>query len=63
MPVTTLIEKCNDWHKSPIADVWDGSIVSSAALRRDLVDLISDVKKTCDSNRVHTISGTTMAHT
>lgn len=63
VPVTALIENCNDWHKSTIADVWDGSIVSSAALRRDLVDLISDVKHTCDNNRVHIISGTTMAHT
>ena len=37
VPVTTIIERCDNWHKSAIADVWDGSIISSTVLRRDLV--------------------------
>ncbi|KAL2072886.1 hypothetical protein VTL71DRAFT_12229 [Oculimacula yallundae] len=58
VPVTTIIERCDNWHKSAIADRWDGSIISSAVLRRDLAHLIAEVKKTCDSNR---ISGNTIA--
>jgi hypothetical protein len=37
MPMTPLIETCDHWHISDIADTWDDSIVSSAVLRRDLV--------------------------
>ncbi|TVY82488.1 Satratoxin biosynthesis SC1 cluster transcription factor SAT9 [Lachnellula suecica] len=58
VPVTPLIETCDDWHRCQIIDVWDGSLVSSAVLRRDLVDLISNVKKSCDSNRIQSINGT-----
>ncbi|KAH7363769.1 hypothetical protein BKA65DRAFT_121581 [Rhexocercosporidium sp. MPI-PUGE-AT-0058] len=58
VPLTTIIERCDNWHKSAIADIWDGSIVSSAVLRRDLANLISEVKKTCDSNQ---IGGNTIA--
>lgn len=58
VPLTTLIERCNDWHKSAIADIWDGSIISSTVLRRDLATLISEVKKTCDSR---IISGNSIA--
>ncbi|KAH6671149.1 hypothetical protein B0J14DRAFT_564839 [Halenospora varia] len=57
VPVTPLIETCDDWHRCSIADVWDGSIVSSTILRRDLVDLIANVKKACDSNRTTNVSG------
>jgi hypothetical protein len=35
--MTPLLETCDEWHDSDIADVWDGSIISSAVLRRDLV--------------------------
>jgi len=59
VPVTTIIERCDNWHKSAIADVWDGSIISSTVLRRDLSILISEVKKTCDTDR---ISGNSIAH-
>ncbi|KAK0124703.1 hypothetical protein ONS95_009646 [Cadophora gregata] len=52
VPVTTIIERCDNWHKSAIADTWDGSIISSTVLRRDLATLISEVKKTCDSQIV-----------
>lgn len=37
VPMTPLIETCDHWHISGIADTWDESIVSSAVLRRDLV--------------------------
>lgn len=53
VPLTTIIERCDNWHKSAIADIWDGSIISSAVLRRDLATLISEVKKTCDSYRIN----------
>ncbi|EPE28174.1 hypothetical protein GLAREA_04965 [Glarea lozoyensis ATCC 20868] len=47
VPVTPLIETCDEWHRCSIADIWDNSIVSSTVLRRDLVTLISEVKKAC----------------
>ena len=37
VPVTPIIEHCDNWNRCSISDVWDGSIVSSAVLRRDLV--------------------------
>jgi hypothetical protein len=37
VPIGPLIESCDTWHISDIADRWDGSIVSAAVLRRDLV--------------------------
>lgn len=37
VPMTPLIESCDHWHISGMADIWDESIVSSAVLRRDLV--------------------------
>lgn len=50
VPLTALIERCDGWHHSAIADVWDGSIVSSAVLRRNLATLITQVKQACDSS-------------
>lgn len=47
MPITPLVKTCDNWHKSEIADTWDGSIIASAVMRRDLVDLIEDVKERC----------------
>lgn len=35
--MSPLIESCDSWHLSDLADRWDGSIVSVAVLRRDLV--------------------------
>ncbi|OBT70993.1 hypothetical protein VF21_09883 [Pseudogymnoascus sp. 05NY08] len=43
-----LVETCDQWHISDIADTWDQSIISSAVMRRDLVTLIADIKSTCD---------------
>lgn len=35
--MSQLIENCDHWHLCELADRWDGSIVSVAVLRRDLV--------------------------
>lgn len=37
LPMSPLIESCDQWHLNELADRWDGSIVSVAVLRRDLV--------------------------
>lgn len=37
LPISQLIENCDQWHLCELADRWDGSIVSVAVLRRDLV--------------------------
>lgn len=47
VPITPLVKSCDDWHKSDMTDTWDGSIIASAVMRRDLVDLIEDVKHRC----------------
>ncbi|KAI0173147.1 hypothetical protein GGR52DRAFT_542099 [Hypoxylon sp. FL1284] len=48
LPMSPLIENCDQWHLSDIADRWDGSIVSVAVLRRDLANLIAKVRAICD---------------
>ena len=37
VPITPIIEHCDNWHQSPMSDTWDGSLVASTMLRRDLV--------------------------
>ncbi|KAI1371430.1 hypothetical protein F4677DRAFT_310951 [Hypoxylon crocopeplum] len=49
LPMSPLIENCDQWHLNDLADRWDGSIVSVAVLRRDLTNLISKVRSICDS--------------
>ncbi|KAI1299544.1 hypothetical protein F5Y03DRAFT_365696 [Xylaria venustula] len=49
LPVSQLIENCDQWHLCELADRWDGSIVSVAVLRRDLVKLITTLRGICDS--------------
>ncbi|OTA88843.1 hypothetical protein M434DRAFT_79971 [Hypoxylon sp. CO27-5] len=59
LPMSPLIENCDQWHMSELADRWDGSIVSVAVLRRDLVlsipiqaqmtNIITKVRAICDS--------------
>ncbi|RYP70212.1 hypothetical protein DL771_005599 [Monosporascus sp. 5C6A] len=49
LPVSPLIETCDQWHLSDLADRWDGSIVSVAVMRRDLANLIARVRTICDS--------------
>lgn len=37
LPMSQLIENCDQWHLCELADRWDGSIVSVTVLRRDFV--------------------------
>ncbi|OQD80536.1 hypothetical protein PENANT_c035G06478 [Penicillium antarcticum] len=52
VPPTTLIENCDRWHLSNIADLRDGPMNSMAVLRRDLDGLFRKVKSNCDSHRI-----------
>ncbi|BCS25566.1 uncharacterized protein APUU_50277A [Aspergillus puulaauensis] len=49
VPPTTLIENCDRWHVSDLADSRDGAMNSMAILRRDLDGLFKRVKSNCDS--------------
>ncbi|KAI1172016.1 hypothetical protein F4777DRAFT_26056 [Nemania sp. FL0916] len=49
LPISLLIEHCDQWHMCELADRWDGSIVSVAVLRRDLAKLIANLRMICDS--------------
>ena len=51
VPIGPLVESCDTWHISDIADRWDGSIISAAVLRRDLVPLITSVREFCDGSQ------------
>lgn len=57
VPTGPLIDSCDTWHISDIADRWDGSIISTAVLRRDLVGLIASVRETCDNTQLNVMSG------
>lgn len=48
VPSTSLVERCDTWHISDIADIWDSSIVSVAVMRRDLDVLIKNIRDCCD---------------
>ncbi|KAK7547552.1 hypothetical protein IWX49DRAFT_224471 [Phyllosticta citricarpa] len=48
VPCTSLVEKCDNWHVSDIADVWDSSVTSIAVMRRDLDVLIRNIKQYCE---------------
>ncbi|KAJ5116528.1 hypothetical protein N7456_000876 [Penicillium angulare] len=52
VPPTALLEHCDLWHHSDIADRRDGPMNSMAILRRDLDGLFRKVKSSCDSYRV-----------
>ncbi|KAJ5101441.1 hypothetical protein NUU61_003663 [Penicillium alfredii] len=52
VPATALIENCDHWHQSDIADLRDGPVNSMAILRRDLDELFRKVKSSCDSYRI-----------
>ncbi|KAJ5639890.1 uncharacterized protein N7484_007752 [Penicillium longicatenatum] len=52
VPPTALLEHCDVWHRSDIADRRDGPMNSMAVLRRDLDDLFRKVKSSCDTYRV-----------
>ncbi|CAI7661050.1 unnamed protein product [Penicillium pancosmium] len=51
VPPTALIENCDMWYRSDIADRRDGPMNSMAILRRDLDELFRKVKSSCDSYR------------
>lgn len=40
VPTTTLLDNCDHWHISDIADPRDGPMTSMAVLRRDLVSAL-----------------------
>ncbi|KAK0640495.1 hypothetical protein DIS24_g9297 [Lasiodiplodia hormozganensis] len=48
VPKTSLVDRCDAWHISDIADIWDSSIVSVAVMRRDLDVLIKNIRDCCD---------------
>ncbi|OMP81727.1 hypothetical protein BK809_0002721, partial [Diplodia seriata] len=48
VPKTSLVERCDAWHISDIADIWDSSIISVAVMRRDLDVLIKNIRDCCD---------------
>ncbi|KAJ5930787.1 hypothetical protein N7466_006280 [Penicillium verhagenii] len=52
VPPTALLENCDTWHRSAIADRRDGPMNSMAVLRRDLDDLFRKVKSSCDVYRM-----------
>lgn len=51
LPIGPLIETCDAWHVSDIADINDGSMIASCVLRRDFGRLISSVRNLCDNNQ------------
>ncbi|KAF2229598.1 hypothetical protein EV356DRAFT_455523 [Viridothelium virens] len=51
-PVTPLIQNCDSWHISNIADCHDGSVTSMVVLRRDLQKLVDSVRSRCDNFRI-----------
>lgn len=57
VPSSPLVDSCDSWHISDIADRWDGSIISATVLRRDLVSLIASVRETCDNNQLNVAGG------
>ncbi|RHZ63222.1 uncharacterized protein CDV56_106014 [Aspergillus thermomutatus] len=52
VPPTALVENCDRWHISDIADSRDGSMNSMAVLRRNLDELLKKVKSRCDNCRL-----------
>ncbi|KAK8214091.1 hypothetical protein IWZ01DRAFT_431916 [Phyllosticta capitalensis] len=48
VPCTSLVESCDTWHVSDIADIWDSSVTSIAVMRRDLDVLIRNIKQCCE---------------
>ncbi|KAL4959199.1 uncharacterized protein BDV14DRAFT_207048 [Aspergillus stella-maris] len=49
VPATALVEYCDRWHVSDLADSRDGAMNSMAVLRRNLDELFKRVKLNCDS--------------
>ncbi|KAL4801760.1 hypothetical protein BDV18DRAFT_167153 [Aspergillus unguis] len=49
VPATALVENCDRWHVSDLADSRDGAMNSMAILRRNLDGLFERVRSNCDS--------------
>ncbi|KAI9645955.1 hypothetical protein NHQ30_005392 [Ciborinia camelliae] len=47
--ISPFVKTCDVWHDSDLADTWDGSIVASSVLRRDIANIITCIKDTCDN--------------
>ena len=56
VPTGPLIDSCDTWHVSDMADRWDGSIISTSVLRRDLVALINSLRESCDNSQLSFIN-------
>lgn len=52
VPVTPLVELCDEWHTAEPVNPGDGAMISMTALRRDLDHLLKLVRARCDSYRV-----------
>lgn len=50
VPIGPLIETCDAWHVSDLADPWDGSMIASCVLRRDFGNLVISIRTTCDNH-------------
>ena len=57
VPAGPLIDTCETWHVSDVADQEDGSLVATCVLRRDFGGLISSIRSTCDNNHFTSGSG------
>jgi hypothetical protein len=57
VPTGALIDSCDTWHVSDFADKWDGSIISTCVLRRDLVGLINSLREVCDGSQSNPMNG------
>lgn len=49
VPAGPLVDTCDAWHVSDIADTWDGSLAAAVVLRRDFASLVANVRATCDT--------------
>ncbi|KAI9686297.1 MAG: hypothetical protein M1820_010671 [Bogoriella megaspora] len=52
VPMTPLIQQCDDWPISDIAYEHDCQVVSMVVLRRDLEGLVNRIRASCDNFRI-----------
>lgn len=57
VPSGPLVDTCDVWHVSDIADSWDGSLIATAVLRRDFGNLVANVRAACDNHRTTSEGG------
>lgn len=61
LPMTPLIQRCDRWHISDLADSSDGALVSMAVLRRDLDGVFDTIRSLCDGSREGLTDGALIA--